>query len=141
MLKKTGSLVLYFFLFFEMSSVLAGSVQMQVEKFEAQVGETIGMELNVQGDMDGEPVIPQISDVEISSVGRSSSVSIVNGDITRSVILQYRITFLKEGDIIIPPIQLKLDGRLEKTNSVKFKVKQGRGYEQRPNNNKNHFFS
>jgi tetratricopeptide (TPR) repeat protein len=56
---------------------------------------------------DGDPRLPALADATISFAGRSEQTSIVNFDVTRSVILAYRVRARNGGSVQIPAFTVK----------------------------------
>lgn len=58
------------------------------------------------------------------STSQSSNVSIINGKVTQNFELRYTyvVQATKEGEIVIPPAELKVDGKLYKSNQIKIEV-------------------
>jgi hypothetical protein len=102
--------------------VYAGNVTTSVSDQSVQLGETVEVELNIEGDLEDDPVFPDITGVRIQSAGKSSSISIVNGDMSRTVVFKYVFSFERSGEFTVPSIQLEIDGKPELTTAFKVNV-------------------
>lgn len=58
---------------------------------------------------DGEPQLPTVAGVAFTRVGESSNMSIVNGAVTRSIMLNYLIRARQNGPVSIPAFTVKTD--------------------------------
>ncbi|MBL9190004.1 MAG: BatD family protein [Opitutaceae bacterium] len=58
---------------------------------------------------DGEPQLPAVPGVTFTRVGQSSNTSIVNGAVTRSIVLSYLIRSRQSGPVTIPAFTVKTD--------------------------------
>ncbi len=58
---------------------------------------------------DGEPQVPVLPNATLTRVGESSNTSIVNGVVTRSIVLSYLIRSRQAGAITIPAFTVKTD--------------------------------
>lgn len=75
---------------------------------------------------------PQISDFQVlngPSTSTSSSVQIINGQVTRDVsyVFTYVLRAVKEGEFTIPPARIFVNGSEYSSNSVKIKVAKDTG--------------
>lgn len=75
---------------------------------------------------------PQISDFQVlngPSTSTSSSVQIINGQVTRDVsyVFTYVLRAVKEGEFTIPPARIFVNGSEYSSNSVKIKVAKDAG--------------
>jgi len=103
-------------------SLYAGEVNVSVEKYSTKVGETIEIAFDIKGDLDQDPTFPKIDGMIVESGGRSSSVSIINGDISKSLILKYFLSFSKPGRFKIPAIRLNIDNKIVLTKPFQIQV-------------------
>lgn len=109
---------------------IAGNVTLSVSGRNIQVGENVEIELNVEGDLEDEPIFPETDGMTVSSSGKSSNVSIINGDISRSVIYKFSISFSKPGKFKIPSITLNVDDKDFKTQEIEVNVSAVTAYDQ-----------
>lgn len=98
----------------------------------AFVGE--GIRLQIQVDGSERPEQPDLSGLDDFTVqfdggasNSSSSVTIINGKMTRQVqygyIFNFTLTPRTEGTLTIPPVQVTADGRVTHTNAVRINVR------------------
>lgn len=109
--------------------VLGFTFTASVDRTIVPVGHSFVVSVEVSGEnLKGidEPTPPVSDKVEI--VGRSSShstqIQMINGKFTKSTSLIYNYTMiaLKEGEITIPPFTVEYDGKKYSTDSVKIEV-------------------
>lgn len=104
-----------------------------VETREVYEGESFVYQIRVSGSEDPEkPDLSGLKDFTVWYGGRtessSSSVSIVNGKISREVkrtfSFNFRLTPKKTGNFVIPPVEVKSDGKVIRTAPVSIIVKE-----------------
>lgn len=104
------------------SSVQAGTVTGELDKPEGSVEDQFVYTLSVQGSADGDPAFPDVPGLTVRHAGSSQSVSIINGSMSREVQYQFVVIPAKEGSYTIPPLKMKVDGKVEQTLPIEFKV-------------------
>jgi hypothetical protein len=134
-MKKTGSLFL-FILFFALSAFAEIKVSAQVDRNQLSLGDPMQLVIRVEGDEDFEleqPVLPSIPGIELinaESGGRQSStnISFINGKasyVTRTVQEYiYILSPQKEGNLIVPVIDITINGKAYRTDPIKIEVKE-----------------
>lgn len=138
-MEKIGNiiLVLLFSIFFVAESALADtSVSARLDRDQLSIGESFNVSVMVkssdQFEME-EPQFPEVKGIEVINVlpgGRqsSSSMTFINGksQFTSSVSQDYIFTLSpqKDGDFVIPSIDVKVNGKLYRTNPLKIEVKE-----------------
>jgi hypothetical protein len=118
-MKNLGKIVL--FLLFLHSSVDA-SVRATVDATSVEIGEMVTYSLHVSGKDIERPNIQSLCGVDVISTSSQSSIEIINGDFSRSNVLSYK--FIPKKECVIEPIEVKVDGKTHKSNSVEIKVTQ-----------------
>ncbi|NLY74473.1 MAG: protein BatD [Firmicutes bacterium] len=87
------------------------------------VGETVELRITVEGTtLAKEPVIEAIDGLEISYLGPSTRVQIVNGEYSASIVHNYQILALKSGSYTLGPFELKVKDEKLNANSVTLQV-------------------
>ena len=102
----------------------AGNVVAELSPRALQVGDRARLTITVEeaADVDAPPAIPNIQGLRIRSGGQQTNISIVNGAMSRSITFEYIVTALKEGDFVIPPIDVEVGGDVRRSQPLQFKV-------------------
>ncbi|MGE5604394.1 MAG: BatD family protein [Bacteroidota bacterium] len=86
-------------------------------------GEAVQLDIAVEGTtLASEPVIESIDGLEISSLGRSSRVNIINGKYTALINYSYEIIGLKPGSYTLGPFEIKVKNEKVTANAVTLQV-------------------
>lgn len=101
--------------------VIYASVTAKVDYKTVEIGEMVTYSLNVSGKDITRPNIQRLCDTDVISTASQTSVQIVNGNITKSYILSYK--FVPQKSCTIEPIEVEINGKTEKSNSVDIEVK------------------
>jgi hypothetical protein len=103
------------------------TVRAVVEGQDVFVGDSFDFQIQVSGnDEPSAPILSGLADFEVQALGgqknNSESVSIINGQMTREVrrgyVYAYRLTPKREGDLVIPSIDIHAGGRTVKTQPI-----------------------
>ncbi|MFC1811614.1 BatD family protein [Thermodesulfobacteriota bacterium] len=107
--------------------VQAAKIQASVDRTRITAGESLQLTVTVSG-KDADVDISPIKDFQVISKGSSSSVRMVNTQISREVGYNYILIPLKEGRLKIPPLTVKADGKTHQTREIVIQVsKQAQG--------------
>jgi hypothetical protein len=107
--------------------VQAAKIQASVDRTRIAVGESLQLTVTVSG-KDADVDISPIKDFQVISKGSSTSVRMVNTQISREVGYNYTLIPLKEGRLKIPPLTVKADGKTHQTREIVIQVsKQAQG--------------
>lgn len=86
-------------------------------------GEAVQLNISVEGTtLASEPELPQIDGLEISFLGRSSRVNMINGKYTASINYSYEIIGLKPGSYTLGPFEMKVKNEKVTANAVTLQV-------------------
>jgi len=86
--------------------------ELRVGADEVYVGESFEVELIIKGSKSySRPTFPVIPNCAVQPVGQNSSTTFVNGRMSQSVTLTYRLTPRRAGTLVIPPIAFEVNGR------------------------------
>jgi hypothetical protein len=96
------------------------SVVASVNTDSVELGEAVTYSLNLSGNDIARPNITTLCDSDIISTGSSTSINMINGRVNKSYILSYK--FLPQKSCEIAPSEVKIDGVIEKSNTVSIKV-------------------
>ena len=106
------------------STVLnAGVLTGYLDKNEGTTEDQFQYTLSIQGDVTGDVDFPAVDGLKVVHRGQSSSVKIINGDMTREFQLTFVLEVEREGVFEIPAIKLMVDDRIESTLPLKLRVK------------------
>ncbi len=100
--------------------LLASSVNVSVDKDEVTRGDSVTFTITAEGKNIDFPTINSIGGYDIIGTSQSSNISIINGNIKKSISKSYTFTPLK--DVTIPSFEVKIDGKVYKTNPIKIRV-------------------
>jgi len=100
--------------------LMAISFQVNVDKKEILIGDTVTFTITAEGEKIDFPVINSIEDFPILGTAQRSNISIINGDIKKSLSKSY--TFAPMKDVTIPSFEIKINGKTYKTDPIKVKV-------------------
>ncbi|MFO7680648.1 MAG: BatD family protein, partial [Chloroflexota bacterium] len=100
-----------------------------IDRSELSTDESLVLTITVAGlgSNISEPEIPYLDGLNIVDSGRSSQISIVNGNTSSSTLYQYRLQPARPGDVVIPPISITIDGQTYSTAPLAVRVTQGGG--------------
>jgi len=119
-MKNLGKVVILFFLF---SHAVYGSIKATIDSNYIEEGDTATYSLHITGDDILKPDIQSLCDTDIISTASQTSMQMTDGDVKKSYVLSYK--FVPQKDCEIPPITIKVDGKMQKSNAVSLKVLKG----------------
>ncbi len=99
----------------------AASVRAVVDRNRVTVGESISLQLTIEGG-DGEADLSGLSDFKVVSRGSTSSFQMINGRTSRQLIYNYALIPLKSGDLTIAAIPVTIDGQVHYTIPISIRV-------------------
>ncbi|MFC2061824.1 BatD family protein [Elusimicrobiota bacterium] len=99
-------------------------IESRLSRDVVPLNEQVELEITVSGSSKdiGAPKVSILDDFYIASSGRSSSISIINGNMTSSYIYSYVLSPKKTGDFVIPSFAVNYRGRTYKTEPIGLKV-------------------
>ncbi len=117
-MKNLGK-ILFFLLLFVTTSF--ANVSAKVSPSVVYEGENATYTLNIIGTNVHKPILTDICGNDITSTGSQTSIQTINGSYSKSYKLTYEFTPTKS--CIVPSVEVNVDGKLEKSNSVNLHVK------------------
>jgi len=114
-------LVAIFFALFIPYSAEAQEVRAFADRTQVSLGESLQLTVSVSGG-DGKADTSPIRDFKVISRGTGSTVQIVNGRMSRETSENYTLIPLTEGRLKIPPLDVKVDGKILKTEEIIIEV-------------------
>jgi hypothetical protein len=108
------------------TSVFGLSITSTVDRDVVELGDNITLSISVSGERGStpDPILPDLSDFDVYSSGKNTSISIVNGRFSSTLEMSYVLVPKKMGVLIIGPIVVKEKNRVISTNPIKIEVKQ-----------------
>jgi len=114
---------------------LAGSMTAQVDETSFENGEEIPFSVEIEGDLDKEIQFPSSQDFKVSGTSRSTQVQVINGRFSKKNVYQFSLQPMRSGKLVIPSLEAKIDGVIEKTLPIPISVGMGSGSNSPSNNN------
>lgn len=102
------------------------SISASVDKNVVSINDQIVLEIDVSGTSSNlpNPDIPQLTDFNMYSSGRSQNVSIINGQVSSSIVFKYVLVPKTIVKTTIPPITLNYNGKIYQTQRIPVDVVQ-----------------
>lgn len=122
MMKK---LVFMLFCILMFPAVLSAfEITADVDRREIEPGESVMLSLTVRG---GEPEmdLSVVRDFRVVPRGTSSSLQIINGEVSREKTFNYLLVPLKDGVLTIPALEVEFKGRTYSTGEISITVAEG----------------
>ena len=83
----------------------AATVTATLDPAEVALGDSVQLTVTVSG-AEGQPTVPEVDGLDITRVGQSTQIEIINGSITANASSTYTITPQREGTFTIPAIRV-----------------------------------
>lgn len=99
----------------------AAGVRAVVDRNQALVGESIALQVTIEGG-EGEVDLAGLTDFKTISRGTSSSFQMINGRTSRQRVHDYVLVPLKAGNLTIPAIAVTIDGKVHYTTPISVTV-------------------
>ncbi len=111
------------FIFLIPAMAMAASVRGSLSTPNAGVGEAVEYELIIEGGSPADaPVPPAVDGIELRGTSQSSSTLISGGGVQHTIQYRFSLVPRKEGTFTIPPIEVDVDGRKLRTETLTLKV-------------------
>ncbi len=116
--------IILFFSFATISLAYTGvNIVLSVDSTNLVIGQSTNLSVTISNLSSSEkPEIKNISDFNISFVGTSSSISIINGSFKSNKTYSYILVPLKKGKFVIGPAVINVKGKEYKSNTVVINV-------------------
>ncbi|MDE2236939.1 MAG: protein BatD [Elusimicrobia bacterium] len=100
------------------------SISAQVSQTDVAIDDQIALSVTVSGPDASlpEPKLPALSNLSIYDSGRSQNLSIVNGQVSSSIVYTYVVIPRAVGKAVIPPISVTDHGRTFRTEAITLNV-------------------
>ena len=109
----------------QQNTVLAQTpITARVDRTSLAADEQLVLTVTINGDFltPPQPDMSQVTDFIVVNSSQSTRVSIVNGKMTSQGVFIYRLQPLAEGDLVIGPISVNIDGTVHQTEPVTIEV-------------------
>ncbi|MEZ4741849.1 MAG: BatD family protein [Bdellovibrionota bacterium] len=108
---------------FSYQNLMAGSFSAELDKTSAALGESLGLEVHVEGELEGQDIyLPEVKGLQIESTGTSQSTTVINGKVSSERIYSFTIIPISVGSYEIPSLKAKIDGQMMATLPLRFQV-------------------
>ena len=118
-MKNLGKILLLLILFSH--AMLFAEVRASLSPRNITLGDTATLNLNINGKNIKQPSIISICGVDVISTGQRTNIEMINGNYKKSYVLSYQFSPLK--DCEIKPIEVEIDGVIQKSNPLSLKLK------------------
>ena len=118
-MKNLGKNIFIIFILF--TTTIYADVKARVEPGVVYSGETATYVLTISGGTVHKPDLTDICGNSILGTSSQTSIEMINGDYKKSYVLSYE--FAPQKSCVIAPTSVEIDGKIEKSNSVKVLVK------------------
>jgi len=117
-MKNLGKII---FILFTLQNILNAGVVASVDSNVVTVGDTVTLDLTIEGEDIDRPTLYSICDSEIVSTSSQTSIKMINMNYKKSYILSYN--FVPTKSCTIKPISISIDGKKETTQAIEVTVK------------------
>lgn len=117
-MKNLGKIIIIFSLF---ATAIYANVVAKVYPKNVVSGEVATYTLTITGGEINKPVISTICGSNVLGTSSQTSIQMINSDYKKSYVLSYQ--FMPKKSCVIAPVSVEVDGKTEKSNSVKVTVK------------------
>lgn len=124
MLKKIGNLLILAILL-GAHNALAASIVATVDRTETSLEEPLELTVTVDGDIDGDLKMPEMTQFDIQSRGESTQVQIINGSMSRTVSYTFLLLPKTAGNFTINSVAARIDGRMYQSAPIQVRVTTG----------------
>ena len=124
---KFNYYVLFLCLLFFSRGALAGTAVAQIDHQDGELGEHFNLSITVAGDLAGRVELPPIADLIVAGTGTSTSISYINGSLSKETSYNFVLEPQKEGTFSVPALKLKIDDQWVETQAITIKVRNGGG--------------
>lgn len=104
------------------SVALFARIEATLDNSVVYSGDMVTYQLTISGSDIQKPNLLDICGNEIVATGSQTSIESINGNYSKTYTLSYQ--FMPQSSCTIKPVELKIDGKIEKSNSVNFVVKE-----------------
>jgi hypothetical protein len=120
-------LILLFFYLITDVTLAQSPITAQVDRTTLSIDEQFSLTVTISGDFVNipRPDLSGLVDFAVVSSGTSTQISIINGELTSQGVFNYHLQPLREGNLVIPPIRVVIDGQTYQTEPINIEVVAG----------------
>ena len=105
----------------------AASFTASLDRDTIALGEQATLSLTFEGGQSKNVPTPAVPGLQISQIGTSQSVNIVNGAMSSTVTVTFSVTAQHDGEFVIPPMTADVNGQLLTSEPLKLTVQKAAG--------------
>jgi len=118
-MKNLGKIILVLLI---LKLTLNADIKASVDSTSVELGEMVTYSLHLSSTNANRPVIQTLCGVNVISTSSQSSIEMINGKVSRNNTFSYK--FIPQKDCVIEPMEIEVDGVMQKSNAVEIKVTQ-----------------
>ena len=103
------------------------TIEAQLEPGRIALGDGALLTLTIHGQRSADPELPDVEELRITPLGRSTEIQFINGSLSSGLTLTYRVQAARTGTFTIPPIRIKVEGRVLETRPLQLEVVASQG--------------
>ncbi|MFQ3676047.1 MAG: BatD family protein, partial [Endomicrobiia bacterium] len=102
------------------------SISASVDKNVVSLNDQLTLQVVISGNVNNlpNPTLPDLTDFQVYSSGRSQNISIINGQISSTVSFNYILSPRKIGNFTINPVSINYQGKIYQTQPINVQVVQ-----------------
>ncbi len=111
-------------LMFPFSVLAQAPLTAQVDRDTIAASEQVTLTVSVFGDLFNIPTpkLPAMTDFKVAGTSTSTQIQLINGELSSQGNFIFRLEPLNEGQLLIPPITVKIDGQTYETEPISVQV-------------------
>jgi BatD DUF11 like domain len=107
------------------SGISHGRISATIEPGTIAMGEAAILVVQVSGEEAGSPELMSVDGLRFYAMGRSSQYQSINGRVSATTSYLFQVQPEHTGDFVIPPVQARIDGNVQKSEPVILRVAKG----------------
>ena len=116
-MKNLGKITIFLLL---ITNMLYADVRATVDETNVELGDVVTYSLHLSGGDIKQPQIDTLCGNDVTSTSTQTSINMVNGNYSKTKTFSYE--FMPQKSCTIEPIEVEIDGKIQKTNPVEIKV-------------------
>ncbi len=103
----------------------SGNISVSLEPKQVQLGEGAILSIQISGEEAGQPAVSEVPGLRFFPMGQSSEYRSINGRVSSSTSYMFQVQAEHSGEFIIPPVKVAINGRIQETQPMGFRVVDG----------------
>ena len=103
----------------------SGNISVSLEPKQVQLGEGAILSIQISGEEAGQPAVSEVPGLRFFPMGQSSEYRSINGRVSSSTSYMFQVQAEHSGEFIIPPVKVAINGRIQETQPMGFRVIDG----------------